>query len=114
MVISDDDIEGIALDKPKAHTPLTVDADAPLPDSVTVQRFQTIGRRKSQVIHHRGVFELIQAKYGAMQDVRRQSAGLPGAKQAFGFLVGKAANHFQMINKLFTLNKALQRMTPHV
>ena len=93
MVVSDCYIEGIAVDKPKAHAPLVVDANAPLPSSVCVQCLQTVGGRKSQFIHGHRVFELIQAQYRAAQDVRWQSAGFSRAKQALGLFVGKAANH---------------------
>ena len=50
MVVSDCHIERISVDKPKAHAPLVVDANAPLSGSVSVQRFQTVGGRKSQFI----------------------------------------------------------------
>jgi hypothetical protein len=93
MVVSDCYIEGIAVDKPKTHAPLVVDANAPLPGPVSVQCFQTVGGGKSQLFHLYRVFKLIQPKYRAAQDVRGQSAGFSGAKQAYGFFVSKAVNH---------------------
>ena len=93
MVVSDCHIENIAVDKAEAHTPLTIDADAPLPLSVSVQCLQPVGWRKPQFIDRNGVFELIQTQYRAAQDIGRQSAGFPRAEQAFGLFIGKAANH---------------------
>ena len=93
MVVGDVYVESIAIDKAKAHTPLVIDADAPLAASVAVQRLQSVGRGKPQLIDLQGVFELIQAQHRTALDVQRQPSRLACAKQAFGFFVGKAANH---------------------
>ena len=92
MVVSDCHIEIIAVDKAEAHTPLTIDADTPLPISVPVQCLQPVGRRKPQLFDRNGVLELIQTQYRATQDDGRQSAGFPRAKQALCLFVRKAAN----------------------
>ena len=51
MVIDNFNIEGITAFESKTYSPLIVDADAPLALSVAFQRFQTIGRRRAQVIN---------------------------------------------------------------
>jgi hypothetical protein len=42
MIIDDLNIIGMAAFEVKAHAPLIVDADAPLPDSVTLQLLQPV------------------------------------------------------------------------
>ena len=93
MVVNDLDIENIVIQKTEAHTPLTVDTDAPLPLPVAVQRLQPVGWRKPQFVDRSCVLKLIQPQDCAMQDVGRQSPGLSGTKQALGFFIDKAANH---------------------
>jgi len=93
MVVSDFDVENITVNEAEAHTPLAVDADAPLSLSVSVQGLQPVGWRKPHFIDRNGVFELIQTQYRATQDIGRQSAGFSRAKQAFGLFVSKAADH---------------------
>ena len=112
MVVSDCHIENIAVDKAEAHTPLTIDADAPLPLSISVQCLQPVGGRKPQFIDRNSVFELIQTQYRATQDVRRQSAGFSRAKQALGLFVGKAANHARNY-KQFVYDQQLQGQTSY-
>jgi hypothetical protein len=107
VVISDCYIENIAVNKAEPHTPLTIDADAPLPISVSVQCLQPVGWGEPQFIDRNGVFELIQTQYRAAQDVGWQSAGFPRAKQAFGLFVGKAANHASN-HKQFVYNRQAQ------
>ncbi len=93
MVVSDCYFENITVNKTKAHAPLAVDADAPLPISVSMQCLQPVSWRKPQLIDRDCVFELIQTQHRATQGVGRQSAGFPRAKQAFCLFVSKAANH---------------------
>jgi hypothetical protein len=51
VVVHDFNVKRIATIKPEAHPPLVDDTNAPLPNSVATQGFETIGWRLSQVFH---------------------------------------------------------------
>lgn len=108
MVVHDFNVKCIAALKPKTHTPLVVDANAPLPDAVAAQCFEPVGRGLAHVLYHRGRIQLGQTHDSATQDVRRQATRLACGKQAFGFGAGKVFNHMVIINNLFIVTNAQQ------
>jgi len=52
VVIHDLDVLGTVVSPGEADTPLIIDPDAVLPDSIAPQRLQTIARRHSELIEH--------------------------------------------------------------
>ena len=50
VVIDDLNIVSIAIREAKTNAPAVVDADAPLPGAIALQRFEVVGRRQPQVV----------------------------------------------------------------
>ena len=57
MVIDDLHVEGIALVPDKADPTLVINADAVLADTMSVKRFEAVGRRDAEVIQGSGIIE---------------------------------------------------------
>ena len=74
MIIDDFNIKGIAILKAKAYTPLFVDTNTPLPCAIMNQRFQPVGRRKTQILNTRGRIQLHQTHCRSLENFRRQPA----------------------------------------
>ena len=102
MVVHDISVIRIAIFKPEADTPLVVDANAPLTDSIAAQAFQVVRRWQAQILYVHGRMQLGQAHQRASKDVGRQAPRLPGQKRTFSFWIGKVFNHNAIINNLFT------------
>lgn len=60
MIVNDLHFVSVAFAPVKAEPPSVVDADAGLPFAITVQAFQAIAWRRSQVAQFRGAVELSQ------------------------------------------------------
>src|SRR5437667_11504367 len=97
MVIRDLYRLGAVARPAETDTPLPVDANGILPATVAFQRFQPITRRREQIIqagrcvHH---IELAPCDGLDTPPARRTGAV---AKQSLGGLVGKAADHGQVV-----------------
>jgi hypothetical protein len=87
--------------KAETHTPLVVDANAPLPGTVATQGFEPVRWRHAQVVHYGGSVQLRESHQRTPKNVRRQAAGLARQEQAFGLRVCEVFNHRPIINKLF-------------
>jgi hypothetical protein len=59
MVVDNLDVFGDALTPDKANAPLVIDPDAVLAVAVTLEGFQSVTRRGTQVSQHFGIFDHI-------------------------------------------------------
>ena len=107
VVIHNFDIIGVAVFKPETDTPLFIDTDAPLPNPVTVQLFELIGRRHSQIENVNRSIKLIQAHRCTFQDFLLPPTRFSGFEKGFRFRVGKCFNHETIVNYLFTFVNSL-------
>jgi hypothetical protein len=82
MIIHDFNVVGVTLVPKKADAPLVVDADAMLPFSIALQRFQTIARRSLQITQFGGEIQLPQLPLGYALEGPKAFDSLPGMKLA--------------------------------
>ena len=87
MVIDNFNVVSFSTVKPEADAPLVIDADTPLPGSVSRQCFQTVGWRHAKIVDGRGCVQLGQSPDRPFQNVRREMPGFSRGEKAFGFLV---------------------------
>jgi len=80
----------------EADTPLIVDPNAVLPSPITLQRFQTISRRRIQFAEPSGRIDLDESadRYPCY---RIPAPALSGLVEGFGLLVRKTSNHLLRI-----------------
>ena len=93
MVIDDFNFEGMAVNDPEAHSPLTINAYAPLAFPITGKFFQLVGWGQVQILDSRGSINLVQTHRCPLQDFCWQPARFSGRKEMFGFKVCECLNH---------------------
>ena len=101
MIINDFHVFGVSVFEAKTETPLFVDPEAPLTFSVSLEGFQAIRNRDSQVIEFGCRIDLSQSLSGPFLNLRRKPLDEMTGKKPCGFFVGKRENHEQTINELF-------------
>jgi hypothetical protein len=69
MIIRYLNLEGVAVRKPEAQPPLVVNTDAVLTRPVTLERFQPIGGRQTQVFNNDGGIQLLESHDGPLQNI---------------------------------------------
>jgi hypothetical protein len=85
MMIDDFNIIRLTALEPEADAPLVVDADTPLPGTVSGQRFQAVGRRHAKIVERHSRVQLGQSLDRTPQDIRRKAFGFSGNEKTFGF-----------------------------
>ncbi len=108
MVIDNFNFEGMTALEPETNPPLAIDANAPLPSTITRELFQLIGRWKAQILDPGRGMKLIQPHCSPFQNISRQTTGLPGGEEAFCFGVSERLNHRSNVNILFMAGKSTQ------
>ncbi len=73
MVVSDLNVEGIAIDKPETDAPLVVDSDRMLSLPVTIKCVKTIAERNLQVVETRRQIHVLELSHGTLDDIRREA-----------------------------------------
>jgi hypothetical protein len=93
MVIDDPNIESVALRKAKAHSPLLVDADAPLAFAITPKRLQAVRRRGPEILDpsHRG--ELREPHRGSGANLRGQASRAACRVEPLSLRISEGLNH---------------------
>jgi|SRR5579872_742599 len=89
VIVSDLNIERIAVEKAKADTPLVIDPDRMLSCSVVFQSFQPIRRWQPQILKPRCGMQLTKPHRGPLADIRRQSPTFASLEQSRGFGIGE-------------------------
>ncbi len=108
MVIDNFDIEGMSALEPETNPPLAIDANAPLPSTITSEFFELIGRWQAQILDPGRGMKLSQTHGSPFQNFRRQTTGLPGGEEAFCFSVSERLDHRPNVNILFMAGKSTQ------
>ena len=93
MVIDNLNIEGMSALEPETNPPLAIDANAPLPGTITRKLFQLIGRWQAQILDPGCGMNLTQTHCSPFQNFSRQTTGFPGGEEAFCFGVSERLNH---------------------
>jgi hypothetical protein len=93
VVIDNLDIEGMSALEPETNSPLAIDANAPLPSTITRELFQLIGWWQAQILNPGCGMNLTQTHCRPFQDFGRQTTGFPGGEKAFRFGVSERLNH---------------------
>lgn len=102
MIVVDLNIMRSVRFKPKADTPLVIDAHAPLSGPLARKRLKAVGWRKSEVLNYYGGVNLRKSYDGPFLNVLRQFSGPHAPKQSLGFLASERPYHKNIINKMFT------------
>ena len=61
MVVGDLDFIGVTVAPLETHTPLLIDADTELADTISFQRFETVAPERPQLVKARGCVENFKA-----------------------------------------------------
>ena len=80
MIVSNLDLFGATFDPTKTQAPLVVDPDAVLSRTISFERFESVGRRYSQVIEPCCRFQLPQSATGSGLDIGENPNPLPGVQ----------------------------------
>lgn len=105
MIIDDFHIPRMAIVEVKAYAPLLVDPDTPLAFSCSLQRFQRVRGRNSQIVDSRCRVYLFQSLPGALLNLMRNVSDERSEKECRRILVCERENHQSTINELFIFNK---------
>ena len=93
MIVRDFHVVSVAFAPAEANAPLVVDADAVLPFTAALQRFEPVARRHGHVPQLCGRVQQQQFASCATLNGRREAAGQLGPEHPLGFRAGKAQNH---------------------
>jgi hypothetical protein len=93
VVIDDRDVKGVTDRETKTHSPLVVDADAPLSLAVTPQRFKPIGGWRPQIGELGGSVQLRKSHCCAIANFRWQATRFPCGVEPLGFGIRERPDH---------------------
>ena len=93
MIIHQFYVKSVSIAPDKADAPLSVHADAVLPQPVAFQRFQPVGRGYSQILQLKGVMNHLQLPLCCTQDVIWKTGNQKAVKQRFGMFVCEGFDH---------------------
>jgi hypothetical protein len=96
MVIDNFDIMGMPIGPNKTHTPLAVNADAVLTQSVALQGFKLVSRRNAQELQHYSRMQLLQLAHRYRFKIYEPGHTL-SAKQGSGIAALETLNHVEII-----------------
>jgi hypothetical protein len=105
MIIGDFNVIGIAAAEAKTDAPLVIHPDRVLTGTITLQLFQSVRRRQSQIVQPCGRVQLTKPHDGPSQDFSRQPATASAGVKPLGFVVGKRSDHTGYINNMFMEGK---------
>jgi hypothetical protein len=83
----------------ETNPPPVIDADAVLTFPISLQGFQPITRRHSQIIQLPGTVQILKFAARRVLNVWRQTSRPFSAKDSFGFRTGKAENHQAILSR---------------
>ncbi len=106
MVVHNLDIVGIPVSPHKTNAPLIVDANAVLPFSISLQRFQVIARRRSQIAEFRGDIQLTEFPLPHPLDISKPPDPPPSMK-LFSLFRSKGLDHLVKLITLCVICQAL-------
>jgi hypothetical protein len=93
MIIRYLHVKRIAILKPKAYSPLVIDGNGVLPNSVPLQPMKPIARRDLQVVHTRSEIQIFQLSYRPLPHFWREPLRLARLVQIPRTPVGKGLDH---------------------
>ena len=93
MVIGDFDIKSIAVLPAEADSPLIVDGDGVLTETIPLEGVQAVARRHFEVVDGSGQIDIFQSAHGSGKKIRRQTFRVPGRVEELGLLVGERFDH---------------------
>lgn len=93
MVVDHLDVVRVAVPPAEANAPPLVDADTVLPTPVTLERFQPVPWRDSQIVKALGGVQLDEFAQHHPVESDREAAPWPAGEQALGLAVGEAPDH---------------------
>ncbi len=100
MVVREFDDFSTAIFPHEANSPLIIDANAELTHSVTVQFFEPVPGRHTQVIQHFGGIEYQQFSQSCSLDDLRDALDSQAVKNIFRPVVSKAPYHLTIVTFL--------------
>ncbi|MGA8892300.1 MAG: hypothetical protein WB493_12075 [Anaeromyxobacteraceae bacterium] len=103
VTIHEFDVTRVAILEAKTHSPLIVDANAPLARTVASETLQAVGGRHSQVIDAGDRIQLDESHDRASADLEGNAAGFARRVKVLGSRVRERPDHVRLINVLFTL-----------
>jgi hypothetical protein len=92
VVIGDFDFVGVAVDPAEAQTPLVIDTDAVLTDTLAFKRFEPVAGRDAEVIEGVGTGEQVEFIDRSLDQIGREAGSLT-VPEFFGRLVAEIFNH---------------------
>jgi hypothetical protein len=99
VVVNDLDIRGMATGKPKTHTPLVIDANAPLALSLALELFQSIVWRYAQFLHANDPIEHRQLAHSHPLDIPESRNPLPEEQRRGVFAPERLDGHRLMLTR---------------
>jgi hypothetical protein len=96
VVVNDLDIRGITIGKPKTHTPLVIDANAPLTLSFARELFLSIIWRYAQFLHANDPVEHRQLAHSHPLDIPESCNALPEEQRRGVFAPERLDGHWLM------------------
>jgi len=93
VIVDDPDVESIAVLPSKTDAPAIVDPNAVLPGTVALEEFQSVARRRAQILQGNGCIEVTKLSQRNALDVARQSPGPLAFKQSLRMGIGEALDH---------------------
>ena len=97
MIVRYFDPFGAALAPDETNAPLVIDADAVLPDPVSLERFQPIAGRCRQILQFLRGMDLPQFSLRDTLNIGRQPSRKPSVKKRLALVIGEAADHVTFI-----------------
>ena len=93
VVIHNLDVRGVSLDPSEADTPLIVDPNAHLPFPISLQRFEPVSRRITQVLDLRCRIKLAQLSKRPILNVARKFASSLTLPNSLRLLASERSDH---------------------
>ena len=93
MVIHEFCVKSVSIPPDKADAPLSVHADAVLPQPVAFQFFQSVGRGHSQILQLKGVMDHLQLPLRCPQNAVWEAGNPDAVKQGLGMFVCEGFDH---------------------
>ena len=93
VMVHNFNIEGILVDEPETDPPLIIDANAPLPLTITGELLQPIGWGETQVLYTQSIMKLEQSFMGARNHLCRDTLDEIPHKNSRTLFVGKCLDH---------------------
>ena len=96
VIVTELDLEGIAIDEPEADSPLVVDGDSILPVAIAAQGVQSIATGGAEVGEPRCRINRIELPLRPPQQVWWDPPGDACLEQGLGPLIGEGPDHWRL------------------